>query len=148
MQILTMNTIARDACITGDLATADRLLAQEINTDSNDYNSYVNRSFVMARKADWDHALDEALKVIKLTPSSHIGYQLQHAALHGAQRYDEAIDAFQTMLSKFENAPDTQTRKLRQQYVNAERAIQETIKAQLNDAPHRLLNTFTGRLCD
>ncbi|KAG1776044.1 hypothetical protein EV702DRAFT_1269102 [Suillus placidus] len=52
------------------------------------------------------------------------------------------------MLSKFENAPDTQTRKLRQQYVNAERAIQETTKAQLNDAPHRLLNTFTGRLCN
>ncbi|KAG1776035.1 hypothetical protein EV702DRAFT_1046433 [Suillus placidus] len=55
------------------------------------------------------------------------------------------------MLSKLENAPDTQTRKLRQQYVNpseAQRAIQETIKAQLNDAPHRLLNTFTGRLCN
>ncbi|KAG1780730.1 hypothetical protein EV702DRAFT_1266589 [Suillus placidus] len=55
------------------------------------------------------------------------------------------------MLSKLENAPDTQTRKLRQQYINpseAERAIQESIKAQLDDAPHRLLNTFTGRLCD
>ncbi|KAG1780745.1 hypothetical protein EV702DRAFT_1042967 [Suillus placidus] len=105
----------------------------------------------MARKADWDCALDEALKVIKLTPSSHIGHQLQHAALHGAQRYDEAIDAFQIMLSKLENAPDMQTRKLRQQYINpseAERAIQESIKAQLDDAPHRLLNTFTGRLCD
>ncbi|KAG2337073.1 hypothetical protein BDR05DRAFT_970587 [Suillus weaverae] len=94
----------------------------------------------MARKADWDRALDDALKVIKLTPSSHIGYQLEHAALHGAQRYDEAIGAFQTMLSKFENAPDRQ--------IQTERAIQETIKAQLDDAPHRLLNTFTGRLCD
>ncbi|KAG2337057.1 hypothetical protein BDR05DRAFT_1063445 [Suillus weaverae] len=149
--ILAVNTTAREACITGDLVTADRLLSREINTDSNDYNSYANRSFVMARKADWDRALDDALKVIKRTPSSHIGYQLQHAALHGAQRYDEAIDAFQTMLSKLENAPDTQTRKLRQQYINpseAERAIQETIKAQLDDAPHRLLNTFTGRLCD
>ncbi|KAG1780743.1 heterokaryon incompatibility protein-domain-containing protein [Suillus placidus] len=55
------------------------------------------------------------------------------------------------MLSKFENAPDTQTRKLRQQYIDpseAERVIQKSIKAQLDDAPHRLLNTFTGHLCD
>ncbi|KAG2336501.1 hypothetical protein BDR05DRAFT_122136 [Suillus weaverae] len=116
-EILTINTTARDACITGD----------------------------------WDRALDEALKVIKLTPSSHVGYQFRHAALHGAQRYDEAIEAFKIMLSKLENAPDTQTRKLRQQYINpseAERDIQVTIKAQLDDAPDRLLNTFTGRLCN
>ncbi|KAG1776038.1 heterokaryon incompatibility protein-domain-containing protein [Suillus placidus] len=55
------------------------------------------------------------------------------------------------MLSKLENAPDTQTRKLRQQYIDpseAERDIQVTIKAQLDDAPDRLLNTFTGRLCN
>ncbi|KAG2346486.1 hypothetical protein BDR05DRAFT_988141 [Suillus weaverae] len=99
----------------------------------------------------WDDALLDAQMVIKLTPSSYVGYKLGHVALHGAQRYDEAIDAFQTMLSKFENAPDTQTRKLRQQYVSpseAEGVIQETIEAQLDDAPHRLLNTFTGRLCD
>ncbi|KIK38026.1 hypothetical protein CY34DRAFT_415597 [Suillus luteus UH-Slu-Lm8-n1] len=99
----------------------------------------------------WDDALLGAQTVIKLTPSSHIGYQLEYAALHGAQRYDEAIDAFQTMLFKFENTPDTQTQKLRQQYVSqseAERSIQEIIKAQLDDAPHRLLNTYSGRLCD
>ncbi|KAG2339196.1 hypothetical protein BDR05DRAFT_992180 [Suillus weaverae] len=99
----------------------------------------------------WDDALLDAQTVIKLTPSSHIGYQLEHAALHGAQRYDEAIEAFKIMLSKLENAPDMQTRKLRQQYVNlydAEGDIQETIKAQLDDAPRRLLNTFTRRLCD
>jgi hypothetical protein len=41
--------------------------------------------------------------------------------------------------------------ELRQQYIDqpkAERAIQEIIKAQFDDAPHRLLNTYTGRLCD
>ena len=63
MQILTINTTARDACITGDLPAADRLLTQDINADGDDYNSYANRSFVMARKADWDRALDDALKV-------------------------------------------------------------------------------------
>ncbi|KIK37020.1 hypothetical protein CY34DRAFT_479952 [Suillus luteus UH-Slu-Lm8-n1] len=45
----------------------------------------------------------------------------------------------------------TRKRKLRQQYVSqsdAEIFIQEIIKAQLDDAPHRLLNTYTRRLCD
>jgi hypothetical protein len=40
---------------------------------------------------------------------------------------------------------------LRQQHVSPseiEGAIEECIKAQLDDAPHRLLNTFTGRLYD
>jgi hypothetical protein len=63
MQILTINTTARNACTAGDLPTADRLLTQEINADSNDHNPYANRSFVMARKADWDHALDDAQRV-------------------------------------------------------------------------------------
>jgi hypothetical protein len=63
IQILAINATARNACITGDLPTADRLFTQEINADNNNYNSYANRSFVMARKADWDHALDDALKV-------------------------------------------------------------------------------------
>ncbi|KAG2351824.1 hypothetical protein BDR07DRAFT_1500169 [Suillus spraguei] len=30
-------------------------------------------------------------KVTKLNPSSYVGHQLTHAALRGAQRYDEAI---------------------------------------------------------
>jgi hypothetical protein len=48
-------------------------------------------------------------QVIELNPSSHIGYKLKHAAFHGAQRYDEAIAAFQTMLSKLDDAPDVET---------------------------------------
>jgi hypothetical protein len=49
-------------------------------------------------------------QVIQLNPSSHVGYKLKHAALHGAQRYDEAIATFQAMLSKLDDAPDTETR--------------------------------------
>jgi tetratricopeptide (TPR) repeat protein len=48
-------------------------------------------------------------QAIELNPSSYFGYQSKHAALHGARRYDEAIETFKTMLSKFENAPGTQT---------------------------------------
>jgi hypothetical protein len=45
------------------LAVAEDLLTQEIDSDADNYNSYANRSFVMARKLDWDSALHDALKV-------------------------------------------------------------------------------------
>lgn len=62
--LLAMSTEPRNACITGDLKTAEELLTQEIQGgDVNDHESYANRSFVMARKYDWDHALQDALKV-------------------------------------------------------------------------------------
>ncbi|KAG2346036.1 HET-domain-containing protein [Suillus weaverae] len=140
-----------DALAAGNYDKAIELYSAAIDLDLATDVVFANRSKARSGKMLWDDALLDAQMVIKLTPSSYVGYQLEHAALHGAQRYDEAIDAFQTMLSKLENAPDTETTKLHQQYVNpseAERAIQETIKAQLDDAPHRLLNTFTGRLCN
>jgi len=63
MQILTMNTTVRDACISGDLTTAEDLLTQEIGIHGENYRSYTSRSVVMARKLDWDCALDDATKV-------------------------------------------------------------------------------------
>jgi hypothetical protein len=69
MQILTINMSAYDACISGDLLTAVKLLTQDISADGNDYNSYANRSFVRARNSDWDCALDDALKVRCTVPS-------------------------------------------------------------------------------
>ncbi|KAG1811113.1 uncharacterized protein BJ212DRAFT_1483786 [Suillus subaureus] len=112
---------------------------------------FANRSKARSGKMLWDNALLDAEKVIELDPSSYFGHQLKHAALHGAHQYDEAIEAFEIMLSKLENASDTQTQSLRQQYVSpseAEGAIQETIKAQLDDIPHHLINTSTGLLCN
>jgi hypothetical protein len=49
-------------------------------------------------------------QVIELEPSSHVGYQLKHIALHGAQRYIEAIEAFQIMLAKLDSARGMQIR--------------------------------------
>lgn len=63
MQILVMNSTLRNACMSGDLSAAEELLTQEINAKSDRYRSYANRSVVMARKLDWDHALDDATKV-------------------------------------------------------------------------------------
>lgn len=47
-------------------------------------------------------------QVIELKPSAYFGYQLKHEALHGAHCYDEAIEAFQIMLLKLDEAPDPQ----------------------------------------
>jgi hypothetical protein len=58
-----MKTAVRNACISGDLPTAEDLLTQEIDANGDNYRSYANRSIVMARKLDWDHALHDANKV-------------------------------------------------------------------------------------
>jgi hypothetical protein len=68
VQVLAITT-ARDACVTGDPDTAEELLTQEIDTDDNPHTSYAHRSFVMARKHNWDHALQDALKVSPSWPS-------------------------------------------------------------------------------
>lgn len=101
----------------------------------------------------WEDALLDAQKVIELNPSSHIGYQLKYIALHGAQRYDQAIMAFEVMLAKLDSAHDMQIRKLREHYVSpseVERDIRKSVDILLDVAPRplRLLNTATGLLCD
>ncbi|KAG0695752.1 hypothetical protein DFH29DRAFT_1072384 [Suillus ampliporus] len=99
----------------------------------------------------WNEAFLDTQKAIELNSLPHLGYNLKHAALHGAQHYDEAIQAFRIMLSQLDNAPDTQTRKLRHQYVRpseADRTIRKVIDAQLDNAPLRVLDTTTGLLCD
>jgi len=58
-----MKMAVRNACISGDLPTAEGLLAQEIDANGDNYRSYANRSIVMARKLDWEHALHDANKV-------------------------------------------------------------------------------------
>jgi len=58
-----MNMKVRNVCMSGDLPAAEELLAQEINAKGDHYRSYANRSVVMARKLDCDHALDDAIKV-------------------------------------------------------------------------------------
>jgi len=67
MQIISINTAVRDACITGDLHTAEIMLTEEIQADGNNHKACANRSFVMAQKGDWDSALHDALSV-RYTP--------------------------------------------------------------------------------
>ena len=99
--------------------------------------------------------------------ASYVGYELKHAALHGMQRYDEAIEAFDTMLLRLDDAcdPDTQgkfhtalatsllipSKALRRQYMSpfeAQYAIQKAFNTYTEHTPPRLINTYSGRLCD
>ncbi|KAG1882419.1 hypothetical protein F4604DRAFT_1678415 [Suillus subluteus] len=112
---------------------------------------FANRSRAKLEQMLWEDALLDAQKVIELEPSSHIGYQLKHMALYGAQRYIEAIEAFQMMLAKLASAHSMQIRKLRNKSVSpseAESIIRKAINVQLDSAPLRLLDTTTGLLCD
>ncbi|KAG1784615.1 heterokaryon incompatibility protein-domain-containing protein [Suillus plorans] len=127
------------------------LYSRAIELDPTNETIFVNCSKAKLKQALWEEALVDAKKVIELDPSYYIGYQLKHEAFHGAQRYDEAIETFQIMLSKLDNAPETQIRKLRQQYLSppeADGAIRKSIHIQMENAPLRLLNTSTGYLCD
>ncbi|KAG0708661.1 hypothetical protein DFH29DRAFT_427152 [Suillus ampliporus] len=112
---------------------------------------FANRSKARSEKMLWEDALLDAQKVIELNPSSYVGYQVKHVALCGAQRYDEAIVAFQMMLVKLDSAYDMKIRKLREQYVcpsEAEGVIRKVIDVECNTALLRLLNTATGLLCE
>ncbi|KAG1739462.1 uncharacterized protein EDB91DRAFT_386645 [Suillus paluster] len=112
---------------------------------------FAHRSKVKLGQNLYPEALHDAEKVVELDPSSYRGYELKHAALRGVQRYDDAIEAFKVMLFKLDDAPYAQVQKLRRKYVSpseAEDAIRRAIHAQLDNAPLRLLNTFTGRLCN
>ncbi|KAG2346778.1 hypothetical protein BDR05DRAFT_749584 [Suillus weaverae] len=160
---LEWSTVFIEQCSAPFLASGDAALAASdfdraidlysavIDLTSRFYAVFANRSKAKLGKRLWMEALLDAQKVIQLNPSSHVGYKLKHAAFHGAQRYDEAIVAFQTMLSTLDHAPDTETRNLRQQYLSpseADRAIRRVIDAQLDNAPMRVLDTTTGLLCD
>ena len=51
-----------------------------------------------------------APQAIAVDPSSPWGYQTKRTALHGAGHYDDAIEAFETMLVKMDESPDPQIR--------------------------------------
>lgn len=91
-KILSIDTKVRHACISGDFSTAEELLKREIDSDSNNYSSYANRSFVMARKLDWEHALDDAVKSIGIRPSLS-GYLSMGIALCGQMQVQDGMRA-------------------------------------------------------
>ena len=85
------------------------------------------RSKAHAGKGEWQDALNDAnevahfillplhmlmngTQVIKLDPSSVLGYERKHAALHGMGCHDDAANAFETMLLKMSESSDSEIR--------------------------------------
>ncbi|KAG1906277.1 uncharacterized protein F5891DRAFT_1004825 [Suillus fuscotomentosus] len=92
-ELLAITNTTRSASIRGDLSTAERILTLEIATDAKNFASYANRSFILARKLDWDNALHDATKSLVIR-TSFAGYIAKGIALCGKQRLDDARTAF------------------------------------------------------
>ncbi|KAG1784769.1 uncharacterized protein HD556DRAFT_1314791 [Suillus plorans] len=94
-----MNSTVRNACIAGDWPTAEKVLNVDIYTDASDHTAYANRAFVMARKCDWNQALQDAIQSVSIQPSlaGHISKGIalcgkkQTIALFNANEHQEAI---------------------------------------------------------
>ncbi|KAG1745701.1 WD40-repeat-containing domain protein [Suillus lakei] len=106
--ILVINTMVRNACIAGDLHTAEELLTQEINADNTNYNSYANRSVVRARNSQWDYALQDAVESIAIQPSL-MGFISKGIALCGKEMIWHAMEAFNLAFIFSKNDPATTT---------------------------------------
>lgn len=94
-----------NTCTTEVLSTAEIVLTQDIDAGANNYACYANRSFVMARKFDWDCALQDATKSLTIRPSL-AGYIAQGIALCGKQLVEEATTAFDFAFTFTEGNPD------------------------------------------
>ncbi|KAG2090800.1 hypothetical protein BD769DRAFT_1395733 [Suillus cothurnatus] len=92
-ELLTITKTTYTASITGDLFTAEKVLTRDITADAKNFASYANRSFIMARKFDWNNALQDATKSLAIQTSLP-GYIAQGIAFCGKQLVDDARAAF------------------------------------------------------
>ncbi|KAG1721179.1 WD40-repeat-containing domain protein, partial [Suillus occidentalis] len=91
--LLAITKTIRIASMAGDLITAEKVLTQEITADTKNFASYANRSFVMARKLNWENALQDANKSLAVQ-TSLAGYIAKGIALCGKQLVEDARTAF------------------------------------------------------
>ncbi|KAG1738652.1 uncharacterized protein EDB91DRAFT_448861 [Suillus paluster] len=152
----TKNCITRcvakgdEAIAASNYEAAIELCSAGLRLDSSCESLFAHRSKANLARNLYAEALLDADKILEINPSFYLGYEVKRAALHGARRYYEAIEAFKTMLLK-DDAPDELIQKLRQQYASrseVEDTIRRAVNTHLENAPLRLLNTSTGRLCN
>ncbi|KAF8129301.1 hypothetical protein EV363DRAFT_1338600 [Boletus edulis] len=114
---------------------------------------FVKRSKAYVAGGLGESALNDANKVIELDPSSPWGYERKHAALHKAGDYPNAINAFETMLSKISQSSDPEIRgeAFNDRYINpgnTRLAVRDAVQDAIRDSPRVLINTISGRLVD
>ncbi|KAG2054937.1 WD40 repeat-like protein [Suillus hirtellus] len=100
-KVLAMNSTVRNACIVEDWRTAEKMLNRDIDADPDDYTAYANRAFVMARKCDWNQALQDAIQSVSIEPS-WAGHISEGIALCGKQQVLAARISFD-LASMFTN---------------------------------------------
>ncbi|KAI6022663.1 hypothetical protein EDC04DRAFT_3143649 [Pisolithus marmoratus] len=104
-----------------------------------------------AAKGLWEDALQYANDAVKVDPSYPWGYEAKYVALHAAKRYDEAIDAFESMLQVIEQSDDCAIRQLRKNYISPSETIaviDSIIRGILESCPLVVIDVSTGFLCD
>ncbi|KAG2071022.1 WD40 repeat-like protein [Suillus decipiens] len=109
-KVLAINSDVRNACIAGDLRTAQEVLNREIDADANNYTSYANRAFVLARDSNWDRALHDAIKSVRIQPS-FAGHIAKGISLCGKRQVRAARTSFD-LASAFTNGDSKTTRFL------------------------------------
>ncbi|KAI6144246.1 hypothetical protein BKA82DRAFT_4515649 [Pisolithus tinctorius] len=112
---------------------------------------FIKRSRARAAKRLWEDALQDANEAVKADPSSPWGYEAKREALHGAKRYDEAIDAFKSMLQVIEQSHDPAIRQLRKDFISPSEtiaAVNAVIGGILKNTPLVVIDVHTGCLCD
>ncbi|KAH7906973.1 hypothetical protein BJ138DRAFT_1104700 [Hygrophoropsis aurantiaca] len=147
----TSKTLGDEALRVNKYSEAVNQYSAALALDPSEADIFIKRSEARAAMGEWKDALEDAEHAIELDHSSPWGYEWKHVALHGAQDYGNAIEAFSAMLLKLENSPDPVTRKLRQQYlspVDVDRAVQRAINQSFQNFPLRLVDTTTGHLYD
>ncbi|GAC93147.1 hypothetical protein PHSY_000710 [Pseudozyma hubeiensis SY62] len=78
----------------GAIQNYNDAIAAATSPEDNVHVLYSNRSACYAGLRDWDSALNDADACIKANPSFAKGYGRKGAALHGARRLEEAVDAY------------------------------------------------------
>ncbi|KAF8119884.1 hypothetical protein EV363DRAFT_1440067 [Boletus edulis] len=112
---------------------------------------FIKRSKAYIAGGFSEAALNDANKVIELDPSSPWGYQGKHAALHKAGDYENAVNAFEAMLSKISQSSDPEIRGQQHLYISpgdARMAIRDAVQDAIRDSPRVLINTISGHLVD
>ncbi|KAF8123182.1 hypothetical protein EV363DRAFT_1587463 [Boletus edulis] len=111
----------------------------------------IRRSKAQVAGGSWEAALNDANQAIRLDPLSPWGYERKHAALHKAGDYENAIKAFEAMLSKMSQSSDPEILERHRQYTNpgeTRMVIRRVVQDAIRDSPRMLVNTISGRLLD
>ncbi|KAI6015000.1 hypothetical protein F5J12DRAFT_911546 [Pisolithus orientalis] len=112
---------------------------------------FIKRSRGRAASGSWEYALQDANDAVKVDPSIPWGYEAKYKVLHGTKRYDEAVEAFKSMLRVIEQSHDPAIRQLRKNYISPSETtavIDPIVREILNNCPLVVINVTSGCLCD